>query len=176
MYIRGIRGQVPVLFDEGSYYPAIGKAVWVREGADATIVSAGVMTIEALQAADELLADGIHAGVLHSPSIKPLDAEAIVAAARSTGIVVTAENHSIIGGLGSAVAELLMESSVAASFARVGVRDTFAEGGSPNYLFEKYGLSARHVAATVRRLCQPGAGTNVDRSVAARERSGSKGV
>jgi transketolase len=176
VYIRGLRGQVPVLFDEGSYRPAIGKAVWVREGSDAMIVSAGVLTLEALQAADELAAIGLRVGVLHSPSIKPLDEATIVAAARATGVVVTAENHSIIGGLGSAVAETLLENGVAVSFTRIGVRDTYAEGGSLPYLFEKYGLSARHIAAAVQRLCRSGDGAGADSSVLDRERSGSRGV
>lgn len=176
VYIRGLRGAVPVLFDERSYRPVIGKAVWVREGTDATIISAGVLTIEALRAADDLAATGLRVGVLHSPSIKPLDLEAVLTAARTTGVVVTAENHSIIGGLGSAVAEALMESGVVASFARIGVRDTFAEGGSPGYLFEKYGLSARHIVAAVQRLCRPEAGSGSDSSAAHRVRSGSKGV
>jgi transketolase len=176
VYIRGLRGQVPVLFDEREYRPSIGKAAWVREGDDATIISAGVMTIEALQAADDLAAVGLRVGVLHSPSVKPLDEASIVAAARATGIVVTAENHSIIGGLGSAVAETLLENGVTVSFARVGVRDTYAEGGSPAYLFDKYGLSARHIAATVQRLCRPEAGNDALSAGLEREISGSKGV
>ena len=85
-------------------------------------------------------------------TLKPLDIDTVVARAQATGVVVTAENHSIIGGLGSAVAEALAEASVGAKFARIGIRDTFAEGGSTPYLFEKYGLSAANLVATLDRL------------------------
>lgn len=156
VYFRGLRGAVPVLFDERTHRLAIGRATWVREGADATVVSTGIMVSEAIAASEELAAEGIRAGVLHSPSIKPLDSETIVGAARRTGALVTVENHTIVGGLGSAVAEALAEAGVATRFARIGVRDTYAEGGSQAYLFDKYGLSARHVAAAVRRLLRGG--------------------
>jgi transketolase len=152
VYFRALRGAVPVLFDERSHPMEIGKAVPLRQGTDATIVSTGTMVAEALQAAAELAAQGIRAAVLHSPSIKPLDQAAVLAAARETGALVTVENHTIIGGLGSAVAEVLAEAAAGVRFARLGVRDTYAEGGSQSYLFDKYGLSARHIAAAVRRL------------------------
>jgi transketolase len=174
VYFRGLRGAVPVLFDERTHRIEIGRATWLREGDDATIVSTGIMVAEALQASDELAAEGVRAGVLHSPSIKPLDGAAILDAARRTGAVVTVENHTIVGGLGSAVAEALAEGGAAARFRRVGVPDTYAEGGSQAYLFEKYGLSARHVAAAVRRLVRgdDAAGTA---QPAALERSGARG-
>jgi len=176
VYCRALRGAVPVLFDEKTHPVAFGKAVSVREGRDATIISAGVMTLEAIRAADDLAGEGLSVGVLHSPSIKPLDSAAVIEAARTTGAIVTAENHSIIGGLGSAVAEVLAEGRLGVAFARVGVRDTYAEGGSPGYLFEKYGLSARHIAATVRELCHPSTATEAPSKLIETQRSGSKGV
>lgn len=174
VYFRGLRGAVPVLFGE-DHRLQVGRASWVREGADATIVSAGVMTLEALVAAEQLAASGLRVGVLHSPSIKPLDVEAMVAAARASGAIVTAENHSIIGGLGSAVAEALAEHGLGVPFARVGVRDTYAEGGSQRYLFDKYGLSARHIASAVQGLLRPARAGDLVGAVE-HQRSGAQGV
>ncbi|HVO87997.1 MAG TPA: transketolase C-terminal domain-containing protein, partial [Casimicrobiaceae bacterium] len=95
---------------------------------------------------------GVRAAVINVSTLKPLDVETIVAHARRTGVVVTAENHSIVGGLGSATAEALLEAGVPARFERVGVQDTFAEGGSTRYLFEKYRLSAHAIHSAVMRL------------------------
>ena len=176
VYCRAQRGNLPVLFDERTHRLGVGRAIWVREGSDATIVSAGVMTHEALMASDDLAREGLHVGVLHSPSIKPLDVATVVEAARMTGVIVTAENHSIVGGLGSAVAEALAENRLGVAFARVGVRDTYAEGGSPNYLFEKYGLSARHIAVTVRGLCRAAPAAETAARPIETRRSGAKGV
>jgi transketolase len=176
VYLRALRGNVPVLFDEATHRLTIGQATWLRHGGDATIVTAGIKVAEAVSAANELAADGIKAGILHSPSIKPLDATTIVAAARATGTIVTAENHTIIGGLGSAVAEALAEGGVAARFARIGLRDCYAEGGSQAFLFDRYGLSARHIAQTVRGLLRGGAGASDVGAAIEAERSGQRGV
>ncbi len=128
---------------------SIGKMRILREGRHGMIVACGLMVAVALSSADVLAAEGIELTVVDMATIKPLD-PALVPLARKVPVVVTAENHSIIGGLGSAVAELLMESDVRVEFRRVGVRDTFAEGGSTPYLFEKYGLSEKTLTATLR--------------------------
>ncbi|MFG5410015.1 transketolase C-terminal domain-containing protein [Piscinibacter sakaiensis] len=113
---------------------------------------AGALVQPALDAAARLAPLGREVAVVNVHTIKPLDVETVVAMARRCRVVLTAENHSIIGGLGSAVAEALMEAGVAARFDRVGVRDTFAEGGSTPYLFRKYGLDAEAIAARLQAL------------------------
>jgi transketolase len=128
----------------------VGKGYVLREGADAAIIAAGLMVAIAQEAATLLAAEGIEATVVNMSSIKPLDEQLVCEVAARTGVVVTAENHNIIGGLGSAVAETLMEQGVSCAFRRVGLRDEFAEGATPAYLFEKYGMSATAVAASVR--------------------------
>lgn len=123
----------------------IGPAYVFREGADLTIVATGTMTYQALIAADQLSKDGINAEVIHCPTIKPLDAETIVASAGKTGAVVTAEEGQAAGGLGGAVAELLA-SEIPVPVSRVGVQDRFGESGKPEELLEKFGLTAKHIA------------------------------
>jgi transketolase len=137
---------------------SIGRAYRLREGTDVTLISTGGQTIRTLQAADLLANEGVRADVLHVPTIKPLDVEAIVASARRTGRVVTAEDHSIIGGLGGAVAETLSE-IYPVPIKRVGLRDVFGESGPNEALLEKYGLTAGHVVDAVHAL-----GTCVDTS------------
>ncbi len=150
MYIRLTRDPSPVIFDE-SYNFVLGKAVVLREGTDVAIISTGVQTTRALDAADMLQLEGISVYLLHVPTIKPLDEEAIVEAAVRTGRVVTAEDHSIIGGLGGAVAETLSERHPTL-IKRVGWQDTFGESGPDDALLEKYGLTPRHVAHAAREL------------------------
>ena len=150
VYVRLTRDPQPTLFD-ASYDFAIGRASLVREGGDITLIGTGEQTVRAVQAADLLAADGIGAHVLHVPTIKPLDEDAIVAAARHTGRVVTAEDHTIIGGLGGAVAETLAEHAPTPML-RVGIRDTFGESATNDDLLEKYGLTPAHVADAARRL------------------------
>jgi len=135
----------------------IGKLRRLREGSQGLLLTCGMMVEQALAAADILAREGRSVGVVDVPTIKPLDPE-IASLARGAGVVVTAENHSVIGGLGSAVAELLMEAGVPARFARVGVQDVFAEGGSTPYLFEKYGLNAEAIAAAFRSAQQTRSG------------------
>lgn len=122
-----------------------GRGEILRAGTDGTIIACGLMVAVALQAADLLSAQGKDVGVVNMPTIKPLDADLVIDLARHTGVVVTAENHSIIGGLGSAVAETLLEAAIPVGFARVGVQDTFAEGGTTAYLQAKYGLTAEAI-------------------------------
>jgi transketolase len=143
-YLRVTRDATPVIFDS-SYAFEFGKAHLLRDGADIGIVSTGVQTVRALDAARQLEAEGISASVLHVPTLKPLDVDAICALAARTGAIVTAEDHSIIGGLGSAVAETLAE-NLPTRMRRIGWQDTYGESGPNDALLEKYGLTARHVA------------------------------
>lgn len=149
-YMRLTRDPSPVITEPDEPF-VIGRARVLRTGSDVTIISTGVQTVRSLEAADLLAADGISAHVLHVPTLKPLDEDAIVEAAARTGAVVTAEDHSIIGGLGGAVAETLSERRPTI-MRRVGLRDRFGESGRNDALLEKYGLTARHVADTARAL------------------------
>ncbi|MCX8007375.1 MAG: transketolase family protein [Coriobacteriia bacterium] len=149
-YVRLGRAAVPVIHPEGVEV-GVGRAAVLREGDDVTVVACGVMVAEALAAADLLAADGISAEVVDAFSIKPLDAETLLASARKTGAVVTAEEHSVIGGLGSAVAELLGEHRPV-PMRRVGVRDSFGTSGEPDELMAHYGLTAADIAQAVREL------------------------
>ena len=150
VYIRLARDAYPVIFSD-DYQFELGKAVAVKEGTDVTIISTGTQTSRSLEAADILEAEGISVAVVHMPSIKPLDKEAIVKAAESTGAIVTAEEHSIIGGLGSAVAETLVEEKPV-PMVRVGVKDRNAESGPNEAMLQKYEISSDHVAAAVKKV------------------------
>ncbi len=148
VYIRLGRSPVPVLHgEEFEFVP--GRAVELRPGKDVTLVACGIMVAEALEAAGILAGEGIDAGVLNIHTVKPLDVEAVTAAARRTGAIVTVEEHSIIGGLGSAVAEVLVENHPV-PMVRVGIRDVFGESGKPDELMEKFGLTPAHIAAAAR--------------------------
>jgi len=149
-YIRLTRDPAPTIFDE-SYTFEPGKAVVLREGKDVTIISTGVQTVRALEAAEILAGQGVSAYVLHVPTLKPLDEQAIVNAAAATGLVVTAEDHSILGGLGGAVAEVLGERHPTL-MARIGWRDTYGESAPDDLLLEKYGLTPRHIAEAASRM------------------------
>ena len=142
-YVRVGRNKVPVLYG-ADYRFRIGKAQVHHEGRDAAIIATGIMVAEALKARELLLADGIDAGVINMSTIKPLDSEAVVAAAKRCGAVVTAEEHSIVGGLGSAVAEVLAESAPA-PLVRIGIRDQFGTSGDPDGLLAHYRLSAADI-------------------------------
>ena len=150
VYVRMTRDPEPVIFP-ADYQFELGKALVVREGTDVTLISTGAQTPRCLDAADALAGEGISAHVLHVPSIKPLDEEAIVSAAHKTGKVVTAEDHTIIGGLGGAVAEVLGEQRPT-PMKRVGIRDTFGESATNEDLLAKYGLTSDHVAQAARAL------------------------
>lgn len=150
VYIRMGRLDVPLLFDE-NYTFEIGKANVLREGTDAVIFANGVMVAAALEAAEELAGQGINAAVVNVASIKPLDEETILRIAKATGAVVTAEEHTIIGGLGSAVAEVLAENAPT-PMVRVGIKDSFGESGRPYELLEKYGLTSKDVREAVAQV------------------------
>ena len=150
VYMRLTRDPHPVIFD-ADYVFEIGKTVVVREGSDVTVIATGVQTVRALEAAELLAAKGISAHVVHVPTIKPLDTEGIVAAAEKTGKVLTAEDHTIIGGLGGAVAEVLGEHRPTL-LKRLGIQDCFGESADAADLLEKYGLTPHHVAAAAESL------------------------
>ncbi|MEI8332272.1 MAG: transketolase C-terminal domain-containing protein [Chloroflexota bacterium] len=150
VYVRLVRDATQRLFDD-SYRFELGKAVVVREGADVTLVSTGTQTPRVVDAAEMLATDGIDAHVLHVPTIKPLDTEAIVAAAERTGRVITVEEHTIIGGLGGAVAETLGEHRPT-RVSRIGLQDLYPESGPNEALLDIYGLSAARVAEQVRGI------------------------
>ncbi len=139
VYIRMGRLAVPLLFGE-DYHFEIGKANVLKEGTDVAIMANGLMVSIALEAAAELALEGISVSVVNVASVKPLDEETIVRVARQTKAVVTAEEHNIIGGLGSAIAEVLGE-KLPTPMVRVGLKDTFGESGRPQELLEKYGLT-----------------------------------
>jgi transketolase len=145
VYIRTVRCEVPVIFDEG-YKFTVGRAVQLTEGRDVALISTGMMTYKALDAVKALKEKGISARLIHMPSIKPIDEDAIVAAASEIGKIVTIENHSIIGGLGGAVAEVLAERSPA-KIRRIGFRDHFGESGDDEKVFSKYGVNTEHIIA-----------------------------
>jgi len=150
VYVRMTRDPEPVIFP-ADYQFELGKAVTAREGTDVALISTGAQTPRCLEAADQLAADGVSALVLHLPTIKPLDEDAIVAAAEATGKVVTAEDHTVIGGLGGAVAEVLGEKRPT-PMKRIGIRDTFGESADNDDLLAKYGLTSSHVADAARVL------------------------
>jgi transketolase len=151
-YVRMGRPKIPVLFGDDYRYE-FGKALTMRPGRDVTVLACGFMVHRALQAAEELARGGIEAEVINLHTIKPLDREGILASASRTGRVVTCEEHSILGGLGSAVAELLGE-EMPLPMRRVGIRDSFGTSGTADELVEHFGLGSRHIAEVVRGACE----------------------
>lgn len=151
VYIRFGRAAVPVINDRPDYHFEIGKGTVVREGSDVTIVATGICVDSALGAAQKLAAEGIDAEVVNICTIKPLDEELIIASAKKTGRVVTVEEHSVIGGLGSAVCDCLSE-KLPTPVKKVGMQDVFGESGSAAALVEKYGLDAEGVFRSVKEF------------------------
>jgi transketolase len=149
VYFRLNRNELPVLFDE-SYAPRIGEAVTVRPGDDVTLIGTGVMVSRCLEAADFLSQDGVSVQVLEVHTIKPLDNQAILSAARETGALVTAEEHSIIGGLGGAVSELV-SAEYPVPVKRVGIADRFAETGPYTDLLDRYGMGVTDIVTAARQ-------------------------
>ncbi len=144
VYLRFGRAAVPVINDRPDYKFEIGKGVLLREGTDVTIIASGITVSSALDAAKMLAADGISAEVINIHTIKPLDEELVLASAKKTGKVVTAEEHTVIGGLGSAVCDCLSEKHPTPVL-RIGMQDTFGESGPANALVEKYGLDGKGI-------------------------------
>ena len=151
VYLRFGRAAVPVINDREDYKFEIGKGVLLREGTDVTIVATGICVSAALEAAEKLAEDGINAEVINIHPIKPLDEELIIKSAKKTGKVVTAEEHSIIGGLGGAVSEALSEKAPT-PVCRIGMNDIFGESGSAGALVAKYGLDADGIYSKVKEF------------------------
>ena len=149
VFFRLNRNEVPVLFDD-SYSPKIGQAVTVRPGNDVTLIGTGLMLSRCLEAADALAGEGVDARVLEVHTIKPLDVEAVLGAARETGALVTAEEHSIIGGLGGAVTEAVAD-AYPVPVKRVGIDDRFAETGPYADLLDRYGMSVGDIVGAARQ-------------------------
>jgi transketolase len=152
VYVRLVRGTVPVVLDPARYRFEVGKARRLREGRDVGIVSTGFMTDRALQAAERLAALGIDAAVLHASTLKPFDAEAVVELAGSVTRLVTIENHVVSGGLGTAVAETLVDHRVRQPLTRLGLPDQWLECGSVASLQDKYGLTVDRLTEAIRGL------------------------
>ncbi|WP_035293867.1 transketolase family protein [Clostridium sp. KNHs214] len=150
VYIRLGRMAVPIVHDE-NYKFQIGKGEVLRNGKYATIIATGIMVSVALEAAEELKKQGIEVNVVNMPSIKPIDKELIVKVAEETGKIVTVEEHSVIGGLGSAVAEVLVQ-EYPTKVKMVGVKDKFGHSGTPAELLEHYGLTAKDVVNAVKTV------------------------
>lgn len=150
-YFRLGRSKVKGLYDS-TYKFEIGKGHTLREGTDVVIFATGIMVQESLIAAEKLQAEGIAVSVVNISTIKPLDNALVGSQARKTGAVVTAEDHNVIGGLGDAVLESLSNQDILVPVRKVGVNDTFAETGDQDELFEKYGLSASHIASKVKEV------------------------
>src|SRR5512134_2946877 len=152
VYMRLLRGQVPLVLDEYGYQFELGKAKMLRDGRDVLIISSGFMTMRALEAAQALRADSVDVAVLHCPTIKPLDETAIVEAVRyKHRLVVVAENHSTIGGLGEAVASTLLRHRVQpAGFQLAGLPDAFLDAGALPTLHDRYGISRKALGARIK--------------------------
>jgi transketolase len=153
VYSRLLRGKVPSVITryKPDYQFQIGKAALLRDGRDVLVVSTGLMTMRALDAAEKLARDGVDVAVLHCPTVKPLDREAILTQARKGGrLVVTAENHTVIGGLGEAVAGILMREGVHPAFRMIGLPDQFLEAGALPTLHDMYGISVNGVAQQIK--------------------------
>lgn len=151
VYTRMLRGNVALVLDEYDYTFQIGKAALLRGGNDVLIISTGFMTMRALDSAKEFQKDGVDVAVLHVPTIKPLDAEKIALEAAKTGrLVVTAENHSLIGGLGEAVASTLARRGVAVPLRMIGLPDEFLAAGSLSVLQNRYGISRKAMIDNIK--------------------------
>lgn len=151
VYMRLLRGNVPLVLDEYDYRFQLGRAALLRDGPDALIIASGLMTMRALEAAQALRKDRIDAAVLHVPTIKPLDeATILAAAARSGRPVIVAENHSVVGGLGEAVAGVLLRAGIAPRFRQVALPDAFLAAGALPTLHDRYGISTEAMVTTIR--------------------------
>jgi transketolase len=151
VYMRLLRGSVPVVLDEYNYKFELGKAKVLREGREVLIIASGLMTMRALETAAELQKDSIGATVLHVPTIKPLDEATIVSEVKKGDrLVVVAENHSVVGGLGEAVASLLLRSRLAPKFVSIALPDAFLDAGALPTLHDRYGISTLAMTQTIR--------------------------
>jgi transketolase len=152
VYMRLSRGRVPLVLDEYDYQFEIGKAKLLRDGRDVLVISTGLMTMRALEVADVLAKDGVKVAVLHVATIKPLDVDTILAECRRDGrLVVIAENHSTVGGLGEAIAMALLEARVHPVVRHVALPDRFLDAGALPTLHDRYGISTEVMAANIRQ-------------------------
>ena len=151
VYMRLLRGNVPLVLDKYDYRFELGKAKLLVDGSDVLFISSGLMTMRVLEAAEFLAADNVKAAVLHVSTIKPLDADTILREAGKGGrLVVVAENHSVVGGLGEATAALLMRAGVSATFRQIGLPDAFLDAGALPTLHDRYGLSTKEIVLAVK--------------------------
>lgn len=151
VYMRLLRGNVPLVLDEYDYTFELGKAKLLRDGRDVLVISSGILTMRALEVAKALEADKVDVGVLHVPTIKPLDTATILReAGRSGRLVVVAENHTSVGGLGEAVATALLTAGVTPQFRQIALPDAFLDAGALPTLHDRYGISAEAIAATLK--------------------------
>jgi transketolase len=148
-YLRLLRGNVPTVLDEYDYRFELGKAKVLRDGADVVLVSSGLMTMRALQAAEELAAHRVDVAVVHAPTIKPFDAETVLAQVDSDRLVLTCENHTVVGGLFETVASAVVRRGIAKQITPIGLPDEFLAAGALPTLHERYGLSRARIVATV---------------------------
>jgi transketolase len=152
VYLRLKRGEIPVIFDDDHEF-SLTTAQTLIEGTDLAVIASGMMLSSAINAADTLAAGGVSASVVNVPVIKPLDTDSIIRAVSGVSAVITAENHSVIGGLGSAVAETMAEAGLGVPLRRIGLRDTFAEGArTASFLFRKYRLGTQDIVDTAWEL------------------------
>lgn len=151
VYMRLLRGKVPMVLDEYDYKFEIGKAKLIRDGRDVLVISSGIMTMRALEVAKELAKDNIDVAVLHVPTIKPLDTSTIIREAGRLGrFVVVAENHTTIGGLGEAIATQLLRSGVTPQFRQIALPDAFLDAGALPTLHDNYGISTKAMSNTIK--------------------------
>jgi len=151
VYMRLLRGNVPLVLDEYDYTFELGKAKLLRDGRDVLVISSGILTMRALEVAKAIEADKVDVGVLHVPTIKPLDTATILReAGRSGRLVVVAENHTSVGGLGEAVATALLTAGVTPQFRQIALPDAFLDAGALPTLHDRYGISAEAIAATLK--------------------------
>ncbi len=153
MYARIGRANAPLIYDK-EYIKSVelGKGMMVEDGSDVTIIACGTMVDPAIDARKTLLKQGINVQVIDMHTIKPLDEKLVIKCAKETGAIITVEEHSIIGGLGGAIAETLAENSSPVRFRRMGIKDRFCESGEPEDLLEKYGLNEKHIVKNVKNL------------------------
>lgn len=151
VYMRLLRGNVPLVLDEYGYSFELGKAKMLRDGRDVLVISSGILTMRALEVAQALEADRVDVGVLHVPTIKPLDVATILReAGRSGRLVVVAENHTSVGGLGEAVATALLTAGVTPQFRQIALPDAFLDAGALPTLHDRYGISTEAMSATIK--------------------------
>ncbi|MFM0322555.1 transketolase family protein [Caballeronia glebae] len=151
VYARLLRGNVPAVLDEYDYKFELGKAKLLRDGRDVLIISSGILTMRALETAKALQADNVDVAVLHVPTIKPLDTETIIREAKRSGrLVVVAENHTVIGGLGEAVATALLTAGVTPAYRQIALPDAFLDAGALPTLHDRYGISTNVMSSTIK--------------------------